>query len=62
MGAMPKMGHTLPLLGFKMGALPACDRSPMIFPGFGKSWATNGSPKWRHFRHLIAAEGCPDLG
>ena len=62
MGAMPKMGHTLPLLGFKMGALPASDRSPMISPGFGKSWATNGSPKWPIFRHLIADEDGSDLG
>ena len=31
---MPKMGHILPRLGYKMGALPDGDRLPMISPDF----------------------------
>ena len=31
---VPKMGHALPRLGFKMGGPPNGDRLPMISPDF----------------------------
>ena len=60
---MPEMGPTPMRLGFKMGPLSEDDRMPIIFSDFEeKSRATNGGPKRPHFRQVIVAKDCSDLG
>ena len=58
---MPKMGHSLLRLGFKMVPPAGGDMLSMIFPNFEVSpGQPNGPPKWSHFRHQIAAKECSD--
>ena len=59
---MPKIGRNLPRLLFKKGPHQESDRAPAISPNFEDTLGKNGPPKWPHFRRLIAAKDCSDLG
>ena len=59
---VPKMGHSYPRLGYKIGSHHMVIGCPGFFRNFRKSRAIHVSPKWPLFYELIADEDCQILG